>query len=113
MRFIIFIFTTIFLLSCVGVKNENNTMEDKTVEEHIKITGRIQIYGSEPHTYVGIVDRNGNEYAVSNRSVEDDLRKLQGHVIEFTVIFRNDQRVYGSLFLKSGTVEPITWVVLQ
>lgn len=113
MRFIVFIFSILFLLSCAGIKKEDNSMKNTSVEEHTKITGKIQIYGNEPHTFVGIVDRDGNEYAVYLSSGEDELRRLQGYLIEFTVVFRNDQRVDGSLYLNGGTVEPIAWVLSQ
>ena len=77
------------------------------------ITGKIRIYGNEPHTFVGIVDENGKEYAVYPLSKEEELRKLQGHLIEFTVVLLDEPRTYGSLFLKGGTVTPITWKLIQ
>jgi len=78
-----------------------------------KLTGRVQIYGSEPHTFVGIVDENGKEYAVYPREKEEELRKLQGYLIEFTVIFQDDPQAYGSLFLKGGTVTPVKWEIMR
>ena len=78
-----------------------------------KLTGRVQIYGSEPHTFVGIVDGNGTEYAVYPREKEEELRKMQGHLIEFTVVFLDDPQAYGSLFLKGGTVTPLNWEIIN
>jgi len=52
-----------------------------------KLTGRVQIYGNVPHTYLGIVDEKGIEFAVYPPEQEEKLRGLQGHLIEFTVIF--------------------------
>jgi len=79
----------------------------------IKLTGRVQIYGNEPHTFVGIVDGNGTEYAVFPPEQEKELRKLQGHLIEFTVILLDDPQGYGSLFLKGGTVTPVKWEIIR
>ena len=78
-----------------------------------KIIGTVQIYGSEPHTFVGIVDQDKTEYAVYPASMEDELRKLQGYLIEFTVIFLDEPQGYGSLFLKGGTVTPVKWEIIQ
>jgi hypothetical protein len=32
------------------------------------LTGRIQIYGNEPHTFAGIIDEDGTEYAIYPRN---------------------------------------------
>ena len=78
-----------------------------------KLTGRVQIYGSEPHTFVGIADEKGTEFAVYPPEQEKILRELQGHLIEFTVIFLDAPQGYGSLFLKGGTVTPVKWEILR
>ena len=111
--------------SC-GKKEKNNTSGSpansvKTVdtgnqignsmENTIKITGKIQIYGNEPHTFVGIIAENGQEYAVFPPSKEEELRTLQGYLIEFTVVLLDEPQGFGSLFLKGGTVTPIEWTV--
>jgi len=77
------------------------------------LTGRIQIYGNEPHTFVGIIDENGAEYAVYPPEQEEKLRKLQGHLIEFTVIFLDKPQGYGSLFLQGGTITPLEWRIIR
>jgi len=82
-------------------------------ENMTKLTGRVQIYGSEPHTFAGIVDENGTEFAVYPPEQEEELRKLQGHLIEFTVVFLDDPRGYGSLFLRGGTVTPVKWEIIN
>ena len=92
-----------------GTGNEAETGAENTA----KILGKIQIYGSEPHTFVGIIDENGREYAVYPPSQEENLRKLQGHLIEFTVILLDEPQGYGSLFLKGETVTPVSWKVIQ
>lgn len=112
MRLAIFFLVFLSFLSCASAKNRGG-MENTSTEEPVKVTGRIQIYGNEPHTFVGIVDKDGNEYAVYIRSGEDELRRLQGHLIEFTVVFLDDQQSYGGLFLKGGTVELIEWEIIQ
>lgn len=105
--FVMFTIAPFFLFSS-GIKEEMNNAEGA-----VKITGKIEIYGSEPHTFVGIVDENGTEYAVHAPSREDELRRLQGRLIEFTVVFLDDPQVFGSLFLKGGTVEPLGWVIIR
>ncbi|MCL2557674.1 MAG: hypothetical protein FWE09_04275 [Treponema sp.] len=79
----------------------------------VKITGRVQIYGSEPHTFVGIIDENGNEFAIYPESQGEALRELQGHLIEFSVIFINEPRGYGALFLRGGTVTVLEWAIIR
>jgi len=79
-----------------------------------KITGRIQIYGNEPHTFVGIIDRqDGMEYAVYPPSKEEELRGLQGRLIEFTVIKQDKPMGLGGLQLRGGTVTVVEWRIVQ
>lgn len=115
MKFFTALFVVFCLFSCVTVtKAENtgakNTSEDKSVENTSKITGRVQIYGNEPHTYVGIIDENDVEYLVTPPSVGDELRKLQGRLIEFTVVIVSESP---SMFLKGGTVKPVEWKIIR
>jgi len=86
---------------------------DAADENIIKIIGRIIIYGNEPHTYAGIIDENGIEYAVYPPSKEEELRKLEGHLIEFTVILLDKPQGYGGLFLRGGSVTPVKWELLR
>jgi len=79
----------------------------------VKITGKIVIYGNEPHTYAGIVDQNGTQYAIYPPSVEAELRSLQGYLLEITAVLSDEPLGYGSTFLKGGTVTPIKWEILQ
>jgi hypothetical protein len=129
MKLFVFILFFVFILSNVfpcGKKEARNpqplpaTSPDMSAEQvntgtnnMTKLTGRVQIYGSEPHTFVGIVDENGNEYAVFPPEQEKELRKLQGYLIEFTVIFLDEPQGYGSLFLKGGTVTPVKWEIIR
>ena len=88
-----------------------NSMENR-MENTTTIRGKIQIYGSEPHTFVGIVAENGTEYAVFPPSKEEELRMLQGYLIEFTVVLSDEPQGFGSMFLRGGTVTPIEWKIL-
>jgi len=84
-----------------------------SVENTMKILGRTQIYGNEPHTFVGIIDENGTEYAVYPPSQEEKLKTLQGHLIEFTVVLLDEPKGDGSIFLKGGTVTVVKWELVQ
>ena len=109
MRFIAFVLC--FILSSLSVFSCSS---DSSVENTTKITGMVQVYGNEPHTFVGIVDEAGVEYAVYPASQEEELRKLQGHLIEFTVIFMDDPpRTEAGLYLRGGTVTPVRWVIIR
>ena len=120
MKFILFIFIITSFFSCATAKNSaniglediNNT-EITGVENTVTITGRVQVYGNEPFTFVGIVDMDNVEYAVYPRSKEDELRQLQGYLIKFTVVFLDEPKAYGSMFLRGGTVEPTSWEILE
>jgi hypothetical protein len=79
----------------------------------VKLIGRVQIYGNEPHTFAGIVDEEGTEYAVYPPAQEAELRLLQGNLIEFIVVFLDGPRGEGGLYLKGGTVTPISWEIIR
>ena len=104
-------FALCFVLSSFSVFS---CTSDTPVENTTKITGRVQVYGSVPHTFVGIVDEAGIEYAVYPPSKEAELGRLQGHLIEFTVIFLDDPpRTEANTFLTGGTVTPVSWVIIR
>ena len=86
---------------------------DAIVENTAKIIGSVRIYGNEPFTFVGILDENGTQYAVYPRAKEDELRMLQGHLIEFTVIFLDEPMGEGGMYLKGGTVTPVSWEIIR
>ena len=52
----------------------------------ISLTGTIALYGSEPRPFAGIVGRDGAEYAIYPLEAAEELKFLQGHLIEFIVI---------------------------
>jgi len=122
---VIFILFFTLIIPCVfpcGKKEKNNVQpvsaetfitEGQGMENMIKIIGRISIYGSEPHTFVGIVDEGGTEFAVYPPEQEEKLRQLQGRLIEFTVIVLDEPKGEGGLYLKGGTVNPIEWIIIR
>jgi hypothetical protein len=95
-----------------GENTRESTMED-TMEDSVKILGTVQIFGNEPHSYAGIVDEEGYQYSIYPPSQEELLRGLQGHLIEFTVIKLETPQGYGSLFLRAGTVTPVSWEIIR
>jgi hypothetical protein len=92
-----------------NTEGRSNTMTNNV----IKITGRVRIFGNEPHTFAGIVDENGTEFAVYPPEQEEKLRNLQGHLIEFTVVFLDEPKGEGALYLKGGTVNPLEWSIIR
>ncbi|MDR2194937.1 MAG: hypothetical protein LBP19_10850 [Treponema sp.] len=79
----------------------------------VRITGRVTIFGNEPHTFAGIVTVDGKRYGVSPAEKETAIRGLQGHVVEFTVQFLETQEGYAALFLKDGAVTPLSWRIVD
>ena len=119
--FLLLAFITPSVFPC-GKKEKNNVQpvsaetsitEGQGTKNMIKITGRISIYGSEPHTFVGIVDEMGTEFAVYPPEQEEKLRLLQGRLIEFTVIMLDKPMGEGGLYLKGGTVNPVEWSIIR
>jgi len=113
MKTIIFVivFTALIVFSCRTVNStEKTNAENISMENTSKIIGRVVIFGNEPRTDVGIVDTDGIEYAVFPRSVGNELRQLQGNLIEFTVILLDEPQIVG---FRGGTVTPIKWEFRQ
>ena len=79
----------------------------------VEIIGRIEIFGNNPHTFVGIVAEDGVTYSVYPPLIEEELRRLQGHLIEFTVTILDEPRGFGALLLGGGTVTPLSWVIKE
>jgi hypothetical protein len=51
-----------------------------------KLVGTVSVFGSEPHTYVGIrSEKDGRVYIPDGGETEAALRALQGKRVEFTV----------------------------
>ena len=115
MKFILLAFTVLSVFSCKSVTRDQPKPSPpaSNVESTVKITGRVEVYGNEPHTFVGIVDEKGVEYAVYPPAQEAELRRLQGHLIEFTVIMLDEPKGEGGLYLKGGTVTPVKWEIIR
>jgi hypothetical protein len=114
------VFTLLIVLSCATVNRTETAVEvvnevvvEEKVEDTIQITGRIVIFGNEPFIYAGIVAEDGLNYAIYPEETERELMALQGYLIEFTVIPMEEEKVYGSLFLRGGTVKPISWEIVR
>ncbi|MDR1220694.1 MAG: hypothetical protein LBK73_13925 [Treponema sp.] len=75
----------------------------------MRITGAVKIFGNEPHTFVGIITADGKRYGVSPREKEAAIRRLQGRAVEFTARLLEKPEGNAALFLKDGTVEPLSW----
>ncbi len=83
---------------------ENTRGKKKTIR------GTVVIYGNEPHTYAGIRTEDGKKiYAIYPEDAEQTLRGLQGRLVRFKVILLDTPAGEGSLYLKDGTVRPISW----
>ena len=107
---LIFILASFNVFSCAP----HADMEDEIqMDNTARITGRVQIYGNEPRTFVGIVDQANTEYAVHPPSVANELRRLQGHLIEFTVIFLGEPQGEGGMYLRGGTITPLSWEIIR
>jgi hypothetical protein len=78
-------------------------------EEARIIRGMVRVWGNEPHTYAGIETSDGKHYAVFPDEKEKEIRDLQGNLVEFTVVFSEKPQGYGSLFLRDGSVTPLSW----
>ena len=111
MRFIsiVFMLASLNIFSCRTV----NGTEKTNLENTTTITGSVRVFGNEPHTYVGIVDEAGVQYSVYPPEKEAELSKLQGRLINFTVILLAQPQGLGGLFLKGGTVTPVSWEVIE
>jgi len=102
-------FLLVFLFTAFNVfasgKKEKNPVGKKST-----LVGRVVIYGNEPHTFAGIVDEHDVAYSIYPPNNEAELRKLQGNLIEFTVIMLDEPKDYaGKILGRSLTL--IDWKV--
>ncbi|MDR0557950.1 MAG: hypothetical protein LBG43_08825 [Treponema sp.] len=79
----------------------------------MRIIGAVKVFGNEPHTFAGIVTADGKRYGVSPREKEAALRRLQGRTVEFTARLLEKPEENAALFLKDGTVEPLSWRIVD
>ena len=69
------------LLGCasavaMGHRNQSGTQESGMQRKTVSVRGRIGVYGSEPHTFPGIVTDDGKQYSV--QAPPDVLAGLYG-----------------------------------
>jgi hypothetical protein len=77
------------------------------------IRGRVRVWGNEPHTYAGIETEDGKQFSVFPAEKEEEIRSLQGNLVEFTVLFAEEPRGAGALFLRDGNVTPLSWRIVE
>jgi hypothetical protein len=106
------------LASCVssGTKKasaeaEEPLMTAANTEVTQIIRGRVVVFGSEPHTFAGIVAEDGRHYNITPPEKEKEIRKFQGYVINFTVIFLDVPVGPPGLALQDGTVKLLSWTI--
>jgi hypothetical protein len=75
------------------------------------IRGRVVVFGSEPHTFTGIVAEDGKQYNVTPPEKAEEIRTLQGYAVNFTVIFLDVPSGPPGLALQDGTVELLSWTI--
>ena len=106
-------FLSSILLLIIASSGVSQCERNADKENIVYITGRVQIYGNEPFTFAGIIDEDGTEYAVYLPSGDDELRRLQGHLIEFAVVFLDEPQNLGGLILSGGTLTPVEWKIIR
>jgi hypothetical protein len=107
-------FFTVFNVFALG-KKENNAANNHAgagVKNMTTLTGRVQVYGNEPHTFVGIVDEYDVAYSIYPPNKEAELRKLQGYLIEFNVIILDEPQDYAGMVL-GRSLTLIGWKVIK
>jgi len=110
---IFYVLLALFVLcsfSCGTTNTNTGSTREAMPGETFTILGTITIFGSEPRTDVGIVDRSGVAYLVQPRSVADEFRgrAMQGRLIEFRVTLLDQTPPAGF----RGVVTPIEWNVI-
>ena len=86
-------------------------MADAGADVMRTIRGRVVVFGSEPHTFAGIVTGDGRQYNVTPPEKEEEIRKLQGYEVNFTVIFLDLPAGPPGLALRDGAVELLSWTI--
>jgi uncharacterized lipoprotein YajG len=83
----------------------------------VTITGHINVYGSMPHTYLGIVTEDKKVYTVlADKDVLSQLQKTQGKSVALTgIIISRDENSTKMLFqtLKNGQFKLKSWKILE
>ena len=74
-----FICSIFSLFSCVSEEKEQEKIDETLI---ITIIGKVEIKGSEPHTYIAIVLDDGTEYAIVGDLEELIRSEYQNVIIE-------------------------------
>lgn len=79
------------------------------------VKGRIQVYGNEPFTFIGIKTTDNKEYAISaDEEMCKELRAMQGQLIVITgIIISPLPDTYDFQSLKDGKIEVSEWTILD
>ena len=117
-----FIFASLIFLitlnACATGRREVTRNQEEFPANAITFTGRVVIYGSHPITYVGITDENGLSYGIIPRERGEELRILQGRVVEFTIVpLEESERAaalaYEESYLPGGPVRLLSHRVIR
>jgi len=104
---LVFLFTALNVFA-LGKKEKNPAGKGRKTT----LVGRVVVYGNEPHTFVGIVDEHDVAYSIYPSNNDAELRKLQGNLIEFTVILLDEPQDYAGMVL-GKTLTLIDWKVIK
>jgi len=108
-----FAITALILSSCKTVSNTENSFEYTEVPVVGTIgtvTGMVHMRDDGPLIWVVIIDINGIGYTVISDPIVDELRWLQGYLIEFTIVYE-EYRETG--LYRGRIVTPIEWKVIN
>ena len=93
-----------FMLLPAACKTQEKTNNEETV-----LQGTVKLYGSEPHTWVGIETIPGGiVYFVAPPETASELRKIRNQLLEFTVTI-GGSKMPGA----DGTATVIAWRIIQ
>ena len=99
----------------VPMRNQESEEKQSTQQVDVEISGHISVYGSEPHTFIGIVSDDGRQYTIkADPDVLKELRLLQGKHIRFTgsVVSVKDEAGFSFQMLKDGVFVLEVWGVI-
>jgi len=82
--------------------------KEKSAERVIR--GTIRLYGNEPHLWTGIKTIQDEKiYYVEPPEMANELRALQGRIIEFTAIIEERKMPFGG----NGKATVISWRIVE
>ncbi|OJF75932.1 MAG: hypothetical protein BKP49_09760 [Treponema sp. CETP13] len=110
------VFISIVLLLCCSIAFAFGGRPPKKAVT-VTVIGHVNVYGSMPHTYLGIVTEDKKAYTIiAEKDVLAQLQKNQGKTIAFTgeIIPRNDKKNkdIGFQTLKDGNFKLKSWEII-